>query len=135
MVKVLELKAELRRVEPADLLMMAFNQKEHNCVLNPNGSCPCYFKYKGFGFCVSELSGQGCQAEKAGLSVDLSTPYHGETITISRAEVKNGNGKVLGVEKPDPFRNRISRFKTLSASSSSPCLGKGDSTGNGLGNS
>ena len=65
MVNVLELKAELRRLGRADLLKMAFNQKEHNCVLNPNGSCPCYFKYKGFGFCVSELSGQGCQAEKA----------------------------------------------------------------------
>ena len=49
----------------ADLLQMAFNQKEHNCVLNPNGSCEFYINYKGFGFCVSELSGQGCQAEKS----------------------------------------------------------------------
>jgi hypothetical protein len=50
---------------PADLLQMASKQKEHHCVLNPNGPCEFYFKYKGFGFCVSELSDQGCQAEKA----------------------------------------------------------------------
>jgi hypothetical protein len=64
MIEFLELRAELRRLRPADLLRMASNQKEHNCVLNPNGPCEFYFKYKGFGFCVSELSGQGCQAEK-----------------------------------------------------------------------
>jgi hypothetical protein len=60
-----KLRTELRMLGPADLLKIAANQKEHNCVLNPNGSCEFYFKYKGFGFCVSELSGQGCQAEKA----------------------------------------------------------------------
>jgi hypothetical protein len=64
MIDFLELRAELRRLGPADLLQMAFDQKEHHCVLDPNGSCQFYFKYKGFGFCVSELSGQGCQAEK-----------------------------------------------------------------------
>jgi len=61
-----KLRNELRMLGAADLLKMASNQKEHNCVLNPNGSCEFYFKYKGLGFCVSELSGKGCQAEKAG---------------------------------------------------------------------
>jgi hypothetical protein len=65
MIEFLESKAELRRLRPADLLKMASDQKEHNCVLNPNGLCQFYFKYKGLGFCVSELSGQGCQAEKS----------------------------------------------------------------------
>ena len=65
MIDFWKLRTELRMLGPADLLKMASNQKEHNCVLNPNGSCPYYFKYKGFGFCVSELSGQGCQAEKS----------------------------------------------------------------------
>jgi hypothetical protein len=59
------LKTELRKLRNADLLEIALNQKEYNCVLNPDGPCQFYFKYKGFGFCVSELSGQGCQAEKA----------------------------------------------------------------------
>ena len=61
----LKLKAELRKLGPAGLLMMASNQNEHNCALNPNGSCRFYFKYKGFGFCVSELLGKGCHAEMA----------------------------------------------------------------------
>ena len=60
-----KLRTELRMLGPADLLKMAFNQKDHHCVLNPNGPCEFYFKYKGLGFCVSELSGQGCQAEKS----------------------------------------------------------------------
>jgi hypothetical protein len=65
MINIWTLRAELRMLRTADLLKMALNQKEYNCVLNPDGPCQFYFKYKGFGFCVSELSGQGCQAEKA----------------------------------------------------------------------
>jgi hypothetical protein len=68
---------------------MALNQEEHHCVLNPKGSCPYYFKYKGFGFCVSELSGQGCQAEKAKRGGEEAETF------ITRAEVKNGNRKGL----------------------------------------
>jgi hypothetical protein len=65
MIDFWKLRTELRMLGPGDLLKMALNQKEHNCVLNPNRACQFFFKYKGFGFCVSELSGQGCQAEKA----------------------------------------------------------------------
>jgi hypothetical protein len=101
MIEFLESRAELRRMGPADLLKMASEQKEHHCVLNPNGSCEFYFKYKGFGFCVSELSGQGCQAEKARQGGENAETF------ITRAEVKNGNRKVLGLGEPDPFRNRI----------------------------
>jgi hypothetical protein len=84
MINVLELRTELRKLGPADLLRMASNQKEHHCVLNPNGPCQFYFKYTGFGFCVSELSGQGCQAEKARQGGEDA-----ETL-ITRAEAKNG---------------------------------------------
>ena len=65
MIDIWKLRTELRMVGPGNLLKMASKHKEHNCVLNPNGSCQFYLKHKGFGFCVSELSGQGCQAEKA----------------------------------------------------------------------
>ena len=65
MIDIWKLRTELRMVGPDDLLKMASNQSEHNCVLNPKGSCQFYLKHKGFGFCVSELSGQGCRAEKA----------------------------------------------------------------------
>jgi hypothetical protein len=104
MIDFWELRAELRRLGLADLLQMAFDQKEHHCVLNPIGPCEFYFKYKGFGFCVSELSGQGCQAEKARQEgVDAET-------FITRAEAKNGKEKVLGVGEPDRFRNRLSKL-------------------------
>jgi hypothetical protein len=65
MIDLWKLRTGLRTLGPADLLKMASNQRDHNCVLNPNKSCEFYFKYKGFGFCVSELSGQGCQAERS----------------------------------------------------------------------
>jgi hypothetical protein len=106
MIDFWKLRTELRMLEPADLLQMAFNQKDHNCVLNPNGSCQFYFKYKGFGFCVSELSGQGCQAEKARQGVEDAETF------ITPAEAKNGNEKVLGVGEPDRFRNRISQSQS-----------------------
>jgi hypothetical protein len=96
-----KLRTELRMLGPADLLKMASKQKDHHCVLNPGGPCQFYFKYKGFGFCVSELSGQGCQAEKASHGGEDAETF------IARAEAKNGNRKVLDVEEPDPFRNRI----------------------------
>jgi hypothetical protein len=84
MINFLGLRNELRMLGAADLLKMALNQKEHHCVLNPTGPCQFYFKYKGFGFCVSELSGQGCQAEKA--------RQGGEDVEtfITHAEAKKG---------------------------------------------
>jgi hypothetical protein len=84
-VRILEIKGRAKDVSVFRSFRDGIDKKEHNFVFDPRGSCPCYFKYKGFGFCVSELSGRGCQAEKPGLSVDVSIPYHGETITISRA--------------------------------------------------
>ncbi|MGA2958970.1 MAG: hypothetical protein ABSF48_25040, partial [Thermodesulfobacteriota bacterium] len=63
--RILEIKGRPKDVRVFRSFRDGFDQKELNCVLDPRGSCPCYFKYKGFGFCVSELSDQGCQAEKA----------------------------------------------------------------------
>ncbi len=65
MIDFWKLRNELRLLGHADLLKIAAMQTEHNCILNPSGPCQFYFKYKGFGFCVSELSGHGCQPEKA----------------------------------------------------------------------
>jgi len=53
--------------------------------LNPNGSCQFYFKHKGFGFCVSELLGRGCHAEKARQGGEDA-----ETL-ITRAEDRKGD--------------------------------------------
>jgi hypothetical protein len=46
----------------ANLLKMAFRQKEKNCVLG--GVCPFLLEYQCILFCVSEILGHGCQIEK-----------------------------------------------------------------------
>ncbi|MGZ3515268.1 MAG: hypothetical protein ACXU93_15080 [Thermodesulfobacteriota bacterium] len=46
----------------ADLLKMAFCQKEKKCVLG--GACPFLLEYQCILFCVSEILGQRCQIEK-----------------------------------------------------------------------
>ncbi len=57
-----KMRAELRRSGARSLLRMAINQKEARCILV--GLCPFYLKYQGVGFCISELMGHSCQAEK-----------------------------------------------------------------------
>jgi hypothetical protein len=59
---ILKFKAELRKLGRVTLLKMAFGQREKHCVLR--GLCPFYVDYKGYGFCVSEILGEGCQEEK-----------------------------------------------------------------------
>jgi hypothetical protein len=49
----------------ANLLKMAFCQKEKKCVLG--GVCPFLLEYQCMLFCVSEILGQGCQVEKSRL--------------------------------------------------------------------
>ncbi len=85
MVDFWKLRTELRMLGLADLLKIAAMQTEHNCILNPSGACQFYFKHKGFGFCVLELSGQKCQAEKA-----REKGQRAETL-ITQAQAKNGN--------------------------------------------
>jgi hypothetical protein len=62
MEKTVMFKAELKKLGAVTLLKMAFNQKEKRCVLS--GLCPFYLNYKDYGFCVSEILGEGCQDEK-----------------------------------------------------------------------
>jgi hypothetical protein len=59
---ILKFRFELKQLKTVNLLTMAFSQKERNCVLS--GPCPFYLSYRGHGFCVSELLGESCQAEK-----------------------------------------------------------------------
>jgi hypothetical protein len=136
MIDFWELRAELRRLGLADLLQMAFDQKEHHCVLNPIGSCEFYFKYKGFGFCVSELSGRGCQAEIPGLSVDLSIPYLMERLSQSAAlKLKMGTERYWALENLIHFVIESQDSRLYRHRPPPPAWEKGDSTGNGLGDS
>ena len=59
---ILKFRKELKNLGKGTLLKMAFSQKEKHCVLS--GLCPFYLDYKGYGFCVSEIAGEGCQDEK-----------------------------------------------------------------------
>ncbi len=58
----MKFRSELKQLKRVSLLRLAFNQKEGDCALS--GPCPFYMTYRGYGFCVSELLGQSCQAEK-----------------------------------------------------------------------
>ena len=62
MEKIVIFRSELKKLGAVTLLKMAFSQKEKRCVLS--GLCPFYLNYKGYGFCVSEILGEGCQDEK-----------------------------------------------------------------------
>jgi len=46
----------------ANLLKMAFSQKEKKCLLG--GTCPFLLAYQCILSCVSEIMGKGCQIEK-----------------------------------------------------------------------
>jgi len=61
--KIYQARKELRRMAKANLLKMAFSQKERNCLLG--GACPFLLEYHCILFCVSEILGQGCQIEKS----------------------------------------------------------------------
>lgn len=61
---ILKFRSELKQLKRVSLLRLAFSQKEGDCALS--GPCPFYLIYRGYGFCVSELLGESCQAEKLG---------------------------------------------------------------------
>jgi hypothetical protein len=67
--KIFRARAELRQMARANLLKMAFSQKEKLCLLG-GGACPFLLHYHSILFCVSEILGQGCQFEKSSLLSD-----------------------------------------------------------------
>jgi len=71
-------RTELKQLKRVSLLTLAFSQRERNCALS--GLCPFYLDYRGYGFCVSELLGEGCQAERlrevlSAQEVEEKNPY------------------------------------------------------------
>jgi hypothetical protein len=58
-----EARNKLRRVRKEDLLELAFKQGISKCVIGGE-ACGLYIRYEGFGFCVSEIMGQGCQVQR-----------------------------------------------------------------------
>lgn len=56
------IRVELRSLGVRNLFEIVMNQRESKCVLN--GLCPFYFKHRGYGFCLSEVLGKGCELQK-----------------------------------------------------------------------
>ena len=59
---IYSVKIELRRFGLRNLFEMIMNEKESRCVLH--GLCSFYFKYRGYGFCLSEVLSKGCELQK-----------------------------------------------------------------------
>ncbi len=55
------IRGELRRLGNRNLFELVINQRESICLMN--GLCPLYFKHKGYGFCLSEVLGKGCEMQ------------------------------------------------------------------------
>ncbi len=53
------IRAELRRMKIKDLFDLAYRQKEKWCNVGAS-HCGFFIRYKSWGFCLSELLGQGC---------------------------------------------------------------------------
>ena len=60
---ILEGRSELKRMSRRSLFTLVANQRISNCLI---GAKPCGFSlhYQGIHFCVSELMGKGCLAER-----------------------------------------------------------------------
>jgi hypothetical protein len=59
----LRIRVELRKMRRRELLKLVTRQKISDCLI---GGTPCRFhlRHKEFSFCVSEIMGESCQAEK-----------------------------------------------------------------------
>jgi len=88
--RLFQARAELRQMATANLLKMAFCQKEKRCLLG--GVCPFLLEYQGILFCVSEILGQGCQIEKLRL---LSEQNAHDDHEISRKAIEQPVGPWL----------------------------------------
>ena len=74
------IRRELRRLGVKNLYEMVMNQKESKCILN--GLCSFYFKYRGYGFCLSEVLGKGCELQKPE-ELQMKICHNDETLNSS----------------------------------------------------
>ena len=75
--KILQFKAELRKMTKANLLKMALGQKEKNCLLG--GVCPFLLEYQHILSCILEILGQGCQVKRQRLDSVQYVQSEGES--------------------------------------------------------
>ena len=98
MVEFYEARNKLRRMGEADLFELASKQGISRCVIG-SGACGLYFRYEGFGFCVSEILGQSCQVQRS------------KTLENCHKDLKEIDSPPPLVENPD--RNRYGIESTL----------------------
>ena len=91
---------ELRKIGRANLFKLASRQRISRCVVSGE-TCGFYLHYKGFGFCLSEILGQGCQIERMEkledrdgtlLETDDRLPFTKKFDTVSLQEEKRNIG-------------------------------------------
>ena len=58
-----EARKKLRTMDKVDLLGLASKQRGISRCAIGGEACGLYFCYEGWGFCVSEILGQGCQVQ------------------------------------------------------------------------
>ena len=61
---VSEARSELRKMTKGNLFKLASKQRILRCQIGGQ-ACGFFLYYKGFNFCISEISGQGCQVERS----------------------------------------------------------------------
>jgi hypothetical protein len=59
-----EARNKVRRMADSDLFELASQNGISRCAIDGE-ACRLYFRYEGFGFCVSETLGQGCQVQRS----------------------------------------------------------------------
>ncbi len=88
------IKGELRSLEIRILFEMVMNQREFKCLIM-NGLCPFYFKHKGYGFCLSEVLGRGCELQQLEkLQREICQSYETDNFPLSLS-ISNDNPKAI----------------------------------------
>lgn len=71
---VFEARSELRRLGTRYLLKLVLAQRIPKCLIGGR-ACGLYLHHKGFNFCISEITGEGCEVEK---SAKMEEDYQGQ---------------------------------------------------------
>ena len=99
---ILETKGELQRMNRGDLFKLVMDQRLSKCLVG-GMACGFYLQYKDTRFCISELLGKGCLAEK----LKQGDPFHPdkEKSSSSFTLLREMETEILSVgKKPVEFK-------------------------------
>ena len=109
-----EARNRLRRMGRENLLKLALKQEISRCPVG-GVACNLYFRYEGFGFCASEILGQGCEVQSLKSpencrkdTEEADSPPSVERRDEHKAPVGNPCLQYLtGFESPPPQRQEV----------------------------